>query len=140
MARATCWRSCGARGESQADWEGLLGDLCRRGLEGKQLGLIVTDGLLRFSGFRKIAVSGLKMMAGMEFARSYRSRYAEAVLRTLKPKWKLRFRRTSRVSCESILERRLPDKNGDWAETRNGGRGPLPVIICGESSAETCLI
>ncbi len=33
-----------SRGESQADWEGLLQDLYRRGLEGKQLGLIVTDG------------------------------------------------------------------------------------------------
>ena len=33
-----------SQGESQADWEGLLGDLYRRGLEGKQLGLIVTDG------------------------------------------------------------------------------------------------
>jgi len=33
-----------SQGESQADWEGLLGDLYRRGLEGKHLGLIVTDG------------------------------------------------------------------------------------------------
>ncbi len=33
-----------SQGESPADWEGLLGDLYRRGLEGKQLGLIVTDG------------------------------------------------------------------------------------------------
>jgi len=33
-----------SQGESQADWEDLLGDLYRRGLEGKQLGLIVTDG------------------------------------------------------------------------------------------------
>jgi putative transposase len=33
-----------SQGESQADWEGLLGDLYRRGLEGQQLGLIVTDG------------------------------------------------------------------------------------------------
>src|ERR1700687_5824749 len=33
-----------SQGESQADWEGLLGDLYRRGLEGRQLGLIVTDG------------------------------------------------------------------------------------------------
>src|SRR5260370_4418089 len=33
-----------SQGESQADWEGLLGDLYRRGLEGKQLRLIVTDG------------------------------------------------------------------------------------------------
>jgi transposase-like protein len=33
-----------SQGESQADWEGLLQDLYRRGLEGKQLGLIVTDG------------------------------------------------------------------------------------------------
>ncbi|HEX9112501.1 MAG TPA: transposase [Terriglobales bacterium] len=32
--------------ESQDDWEGLLGDLYRRGLEGKQVGLIVTDGCL----------------------------------------------------------------------------------------------
>jgi putative transposase len=32
------------QGESQADGEGLLGDLYRRGLEGKQWGLIVTDG------------------------------------------------------------------------------------------------
>jgi putative transposase len=33
-----------SQGESQAEWEGLLQDLYRRGLEGKQLGLIVTDG------------------------------------------------------------------------------------------------
>jgi len=33
-----------SRGESQADWEGLLQDLYRRGLEGKKLLLIVTDG------------------------------------------------------------------------------------------------
>jgi putative transposase len=33
-----------SQGESQTDWEGLLGDLYRRGLEGKQLDLIVTDG------------------------------------------------------------------------------------------------
>ena len=32
------------RGESQADWEGLLQDLFRRGFEGKSLQLIVTDG------------------------------------------------------------------------------------------------
>jgi putative transposase len=32
------------RGESQTDWEGLLTDLYRRGLEGKKLLLIVTDG------------------------------------------------------------------------------------------------
>jgi len=31
-------------GESQAAWEGLLGDLFRRGLEGKALKLIITDG------------------------------------------------------------------------------------------------
>jgi transposase-like protein len=33
-----------SRGESQADWESLLEDLYRRGLEGKKLLLIVTDG------------------------------------------------------------------------------------------------
>ena len=33
-----------SRGESQADWEGLLEDLYRRGLEGEKLQLIVTDG------------------------------------------------------------------------------------------------
>jgi putative transposase len=33
-----------ARGESQADWEALLQDLYRRGLEGKNFLLIVTDG------------------------------------------------------------------------------------------------
>jgi len=33
-----------SRGESQADWEGLLQDLYRRGLEGKKLLLIITDG------------------------------------------------------------------------------------------------
>src|SRR5207237_5679488 len=33
-----------SQGESQADWEGLLEDLYRRGLEGKHLALIVTDG------------------------------------------------------------------------------------------------
>jgi putative transposase len=32
------------RGESQCDWEALLNDLYRRGLQGKQLQLIVTDG------------------------------------------------------------------------------------------------
>ena len=33
-----------SRGESQAAWEGLLMDLYRRGLEGKNLRLIITDG------------------------------------------------------------------------------------------------
>jgi len=33
-----------SQGESQAAWEGLLGDLYRRGLEGQKLKLIVTDG------------------------------------------------------------------------------------------------
>jgi transposase-like protein len=33
-----------SRGESQQAWEGLLGDLYKRGLEGKRLRLIVTDG------------------------------------------------------------------------------------------------
>src|SRR6266404_3069728 len=33
-----------SQGERQADWEGLLQDLYRRGLEGKHLALIVTDG------------------------------------------------------------------------------------------------
>jgi transposase-like protein len=33
-----------SQGESQAAWEGLLEDLYRRGLEGKKLALIVTDG------------------------------------------------------------------------------------------------
>ena len=33
-----------SRGESQADWEGLLTDLYRRGLQGKKLLLIATDG------------------------------------------------------------------------------------------------
>jgi putative transposase len=33
-----------SQGESQAEWEGLLQDLYRRGLEGKNLLLIVTDG------------------------------------------------------------------------------------------------
>jgi hypothetical protein len=37
-------------GESQADWEGLLQDLYRRGLEGKHLALIVTDGCPRIGG------------------------------------------------------------------------------------------
>jgi len=33
-----------SRGESQAEWEGLLGDLYRRGLKGEHLAMIVTDG------------------------------------------------------------------------------------------------
>ena len=33
-----------SQGESQADWEGLLQDLYRRGLEGRSLGLILSDG------------------------------------------------------------------------------------------------
>src|SRR5262249_51381004 len=33
-----------SQGESQAEWEGLLQDLYQRGLEGRQLALIVTDG------------------------------------------------------------------------------------------------
>jgi putative transposase len=33
-----------SQGESQGEWEALLQDLYRRGLEGKHLGLIVTDG------------------------------------------------------------------------------------------------
>src|SRR5450755_2205811 len=42
-AAGNCWPSC-SQGESQSDWEGLLQDLYRRGLEGKHLALIVTDG------------------------------------------------------------------------------------------------
>ncbi len=33
-----------AKGESQAAWEGFLQELYRRGLEGRQLGLVITDG------------------------------------------------------------------------------------------------
>ena len=33
-----------SRGESEADWRGLLEDMYRRGLEGRNLALIVTDG------------------------------------------------------------------------------------------------
>ena len=33
-----------SQGESQGDWEGLLQDLYRRGLEGRSLGLILSDG------------------------------------------------------------------------------------------------
>jgi len=33
-----------SKGESEADWRGLLEDMYRRGLEGKKLALIVTDG------------------------------------------------------------------------------------------------
>ena len=33
-----------SQGEGQADWEGLLQDLYRRGLEGQALELILTDG------------------------------------------------------------------------------------------------
>jgi len=33
-----------SRGESEADWRGLLEDMYRRGLEGKNLAMIVTDG------------------------------------------------------------------------------------------------
>src|SRR6266436_10337577 len=33
-----------SKGESEADWRGLLEDMFRRGLEGKKLALIVTDG------------------------------------------------------------------------------------------------
>jgi putative transposase len=33
-----------SRGESQAEWEGLLGDLYRRGLKGDHLAMIITDG------------------------------------------------------------------------------------------------
>src|SRR5204862_4820584 len=36
-----------SQGESQADWEALLEDLYRRGLEGQGLGLIPTDGCAR---------------------------------------------------------------------------------------------
>ena len=44
MALGNCWLFCGVQGESQADWEGLLNDLYRRGLVGETLLLIVTDG------------------------------------------------------------------------------------------------
>jgi putative transposase len=38
------------KGESQADWESLLQDLYRRGLEGKNLLLVVTDGCAGLAG------------------------------------------------------------------------------------------
>jgi len=40
-------------GESQQAWEGLLGDLYRRGLEGQQLKLIVTDGCAGLAAARQ---------------------------------------------------------------------------------------
>src|SRR2546430_3798246 len=43
-ALVTCWHFCAARARARRDWEALLQDLYRRGREGKQLGLIVTDG------------------------------------------------------------------------------------------------
>ena len=43
MAAGTCWL-LRRQGEGQADWEALLQDLYRRGLEGRSLGLILTDG------------------------------------------------------------------------------------------------
>ena len=46
-----------SQGESQADWEGLLQDLYRRGLEGKHLALIVTDGCLGLAAAIPIVVS-----------------------------------------------------------------------------------
>ena len=39
-----------SQGESQADWEALLQDLYRRGLAGKHLALIITDGCPRLGG------------------------------------------------------------------------------------------
>ena len=42
-----------SQGESQAAWEGLLQDLYRRGLEGRNLLLIVTDGWRRQCSFRR---------------------------------------------------------------------------------------
>ena len=39
-----------SQGEGQADWEGLLQDLYRRGLEGQALGLILTDGCAGLAG------------------------------------------------------------------------------------------
>ena len=39
-----------SQGESQADWEGLLQDLYRRGLEGRSLALILTDGCPGLAG------------------------------------------------------------------------------------------
>ncbi len=44
MAAGNCWPFCAARARAKADWEGLLQDLYRRGLEGKNLQLILTDG------------------------------------------------------------------------------------------------
>jgi hypothetical protein len=43
MAAGTCWRFCAARAKA-ADWEALLEDLYRRGLEGRWLSLIPTNG------------------------------------------------------------------------------------------------
>ena len=50
MADASCSRSCAVRGESQGAWEGLLNDLYRRGLRGKHLQLIITDGCPGLAG------------------------------------------------------------------------------------------
>jgi transposase-like protein len=38
-----------SQGESQAEWEGLLQNLYQRGLQGRHLGLIVTDGCPRLA-------------------------------------------------------------------------------------------
>ena len=39
-----CWLLCAAGERARADWEALLNDLYRRGLQGNNLQLIVTAG------------------------------------------------------------------------------------------------
>ena len=44
MAAVTCWLFCAARVKAKPTGRGCCEDLYRRGLEGRSLGLILTDG------------------------------------------------------------------------------------------------
>src|SRR5947209_8887292 len=71
-----------SQGESQSDWEGLLQDLYRRGLEGQQLGLIVTDGCAGLAAAisNRLPADAASALLGAQDAQ-YSGKSAEARLR-----------------------------------------------------------
>ena len=99
-----------SQGEGQADWEGLLQDLYRRGLEGKSLGLILTDGCAGLAAAIRTVYprvrcdyNALKTGAQAIYLAEGR-RQAEAAFRSFRSRWYRAY--PGVVRC---LERDLPE-------------------------------
>src|SRR6202158_2929168 len=75
-----------SQGEGQADWEALLQDLYRRGLEGRSLGLILTDGCAGLAAIRTVYPRVRHQRCWVHKMRNILEKPASGITTTSKPK------------------------------------------------------